>query len=148
MLHGNTGWKNRICTFLLALLLMSSACSASVCFPYALAEETEAPPISINVSLEPEQLVSPDEVLMAFELINHSDQRLEDITITSSDGLSSESIDRVEPFATQTILLTHSVSQSELDAGTIAHVLTCETEDGRFSYHIETIIVKKTPRAE
>lgn len=94
-------------------------------FAVARAEEpSQDPGLRIDFSVKPDAMVAPGDVTMTFEIVNQSDRPIQNITLTSGDGLLSEPIGQIAPGESQTLVRPHTVTQEELDAGVLSYTVT------------------------
>ena len=115
--------------FLLAWLFAAFAAGGAPSPAPARAEEAPAPALEIDFSVKPETMVAPGDVTMTFVIVNRSDRAVQNITLTSEDGLLSEPIGQIGPGESQTLVRQHAVTQAELDAGYLGYTLTHDPDD-------------------
>ena len=92
----------------------------------------------ITLSVKPAQLVSPGDVSITFVIRNQSPYDVQNVTISNDDILGSgrtsespqfsEPIGRIAVGETQTVVRTHSVTQEELDQGSIDYYITYDSQ--------------------
>ena len=80
--------------------------------------------LDIDFSISPDELVGPGDVTMTFIITNQSHFDVQNVYITSSDGLLSEPIGQIGAGETQTLVRPHAVTQEELDAGSVSYSVT------------------------
>lgn len=85
--------------------------------------------LEVNFSISPAELVGPGDVTMTFEIANHSGSDIQNIYLTSDDGLLSESVGQLAPGESQTLVRPHTVSQSELEEGRVRCVISHDAPD-------------------
>ena len=140
----------RVClAALLALLLIGPFGLPGIAAP-ALAEE-EAPPqdLAIDFTVKPGEMVAPGDVTMTFTLRNTSDHTVQNVYLSSADGLLSEPIGHIGAGETQTLVRPHTVTQEELDAGVIAYTVSHDPADPageKVIHQVSVAIVKGDPR--
>ena len=92
----------------------------------AMAEAAEA--LTIDFSLNPAELVAPGDVQMTFIITNQTDGDINNIYLTSSDGLLSEPVGTLAAGETHTLTRPHAVTESELDAGYVRYTLSHDAQ--------------------
>ena len=109
-------------------VLLAALCAfavvSPVCAPSALAEAAANAALEISFSVKPEVLVGPGEASMTILLTNTTDRAIQNIYLTSSDGLLSEPVGQLGPGESQTLVRPHTVTAGELDAGQILYTIT------------------------
>lgn len=120
--------------------------------PYtsAQAEPTDDPladqrVLDIKFSVKPGDLVAPGEATMTFIISNNSDYDIQNVYLSSSDGLLSEPIGQIDAQETQTLVRPHSVTQEELDAGFVSYVISHDPvleAAEKVSYSVDVPIIK------
>ena len=94
---------------------------------FAMAEQAQI--LEITARSQPEALTEAGEVTLYFTIVNSSDTDVENVVLTSSDGLLSEPVGDIAAGETQRISRTHSVSAEELDAGGVSCILSHSDPD-------------------
>ena len=140
----------RIATAALIAALLCFAMPAQVFRP-ALAEAESALPaaLEISCSIRPGTMVSPGEVTATFTIANVSDQSVQNITLTSEDGLLSESIGRIGPGEAQTLTRPYTVTQEELEGGHIDFTVSHDPGDPeleRASFALSVPVARSEPQ--
>lgn len=110
-----------------ALIILTALLSFPV--PETLAEMPVATDMAqevfvIDFSVSPAELVAPGDVTMTFILANQTAGDINNIYLTSADGLLSEPIGSLAAGETHTLTRPHAVTQEELDEGFVRYVLT------------------------
>lgn len=97
-------------------------------------EPDESNDLNITLSVKPAELVTPGEVAITFVITNQSDYDVQNVTISTEDLLSapldaqfSEPIGRIRVGESQTVVRAHTVTQEELDAGSIDYYITYDS---------------------
>lgn len=103
-----------------ALLALVCACM----MPIALAETAESGALSVDFTIEPGTMVEPGDVTMTFVLENKSGQDVQNVYISSEDGLFSEPVGQIRSGERQTLVRPHTVTQEELDEGAIRYTVS------------------------
>ena len=136
-----------------ALMAALGLCALALPHPRSIAlgeaagEASQA--LSISFSVEPNVMVAPGDVTMTFTLQNRSRRAVQNITLSSADGLLSEPIGQLGPGESQTLARPHTVTQEELDAGRIAYTVSHDPPDdgdAKVTYSVEAPIVKSDAR--
>ena len=113
-------------------------------FAPALADEP-TPALSVEFAVQPDVLVSPGEVTMTFALVNLTDLPVQNIYLSSADGLLSEPVGQLGPGERQILVRPHTVTQEELDAGSIDYTVSHDPVGGgteKAAYALSAAIVK------
>lgn len=124
----------------LAAPFSGEAVQAVPAVPRACAEELAMPELFVEASLSPDRLVEPGEATLYLTMTNLSGKTLQNVSLTSADGLVRESLSDVEPGVTQDFSFAHSVTAGELAAGKVHYVVTCTTGAGLFSYPVSAAV--------
>ena len=132
---------------LLAALMTALLCLGMPALTTAAAETSEAAETALEISfaIKPESIVAPGDVTMTFTLVNPTDRPVQNVSLSSADGLLSEPIGQIGPGETQTLVRPHTVTQEELDAGEIAYTLShdpADPEGEKISYSLNVPIAK------
>ena len=107
------------------LAALMGALAVLCCLFAAGAESGEtASSLSIDFSVQPAVMVSPQEVTMTFVIENVTDRPVRNVTLSSGDGQLSEPIGQIGPGESQTLLRNHTVTEEELEAGEIAYTVS------------------------
>ena len=118
--------------------------------PAALAETVEGEhELTVEFSIRSGEMVAPGDVTMTFIIENHSAYDIQNVYLTSADGLLSEPIGQIRAGETQTLVRPHTVTQEELDAGSVSYLLTHDSRflgGGKVSYPLTAAIVKGDAR--
>ena len=123
--------------FAFALAWMGGAAIAPRFAVSAQAEEAEVPALDIAAAVSPEAVAGPGDVELTFTLTNRSAGTLYGVSLASADGLIAEVVGDIAAGESRTVSRTHTVTQAELDAGSIGYVVTCESENaGLHSYSV------------
>lgn len=119
--------RNRFfaCGIILLLLAVFGILDGTRCFlvPSATAEEGREL-LKIQMTVRPETLVEPGDVMLSFVIENTSAVDALNVYLSSSDGLLSEPFGRIAAGETQSFNRQHSVTQEELDAGEITYTIS------------------------
>ena len=102
-------------------------------------------PLSIDFSVQPSVMVAPGDVTMTFVLHNEAQWPVQNIYLSSADGLLSEPIGQLGVGESQTLVRPHTVTQEELDAGTIAYTISHDPAiegDDKVVYELSAPIIK------
>lgn len=149
--------RNGILFLLIALCIMSAVFLANGetrCFamPSALAEEEGGMVLlDIKMTVQPDALVEPGDVTLAFTITNESDTDAQNLYLSSLDGLLSEPLGRIAAGESRTFVRTHSVSKSELDSGEIVYILSHNDpirDDGKINYTVRAAISQSEVNAQ
>ena len=105
-----------IASILLILLLL-------ILFP-AFAETTTEDAITVDIVVTPFSLVEPGTVDICFYITNTGTADIQNIVLSSADGLSSEPLGNLETNTMQAFARTHNVTQAELDACELHYTLS------------------------
>lgn len=105
-------------------------CALLALGPAALAESPAGEEaLEIECAIRPETMVAPGEASLTFVLVNRTGQPIQNITLTSDDGLLSEPIGQIAPGEKQTLVRPHTVTQEEFDDGFIRYTVTHDALD-------------------
>lgn len=144
-----------VCVFIcMALCLMFS--SGFMRFIPALAESSEDSlaeqrVLSIQLSVKPGEMVSPGEATLNFTIINRSSFDIQNLYLSTADDTLSEPIGQIDAGETLTISRPHTVTQEELDSGSINYIISHDPLiDGneKISYNISALIIKSVANPE
>ena len=131
----------RALVWLLALTWLGLACAAEELSPQ------EA--LAIEFTVKPAEMVSPGDTTMTFVITNLSGEDIQNVYLSSSDGLLSEPLGAIGAGESQTLVRPHTVTQAELDAGFIAYNISHDagSPGGQKIIHpVQAPIVKGAPR--
>ena len=128
---------------LLTVMLLCCAQTAMLSVPAAWAEATEMPELRAEVAAEPDVLISPGEISLTFVLTNASESAMDNVSLTSADGMNTQNLGSLEPGGVHTLEVRHVVSDSELDMGAVMYVATCHADGNLYSYPLEAVINRK-----
>lgn len=126
-------------------------CALALCFALAAAAAAEeASPqaeaaLSIDFSIQPSMMVAPGDVTMTFVLRNQTGRDVQNIYLSSADGMLSEPIGQIRARETQTLVRPHAVTQEELDAGVISYTIShdpAEKDGEKIVYTLSATIIK------
>lgn len=143
MVNGRRFRKIVFCGILLMALLVCFARVDGLQESIAWAENAEMPELRVEAVAEPDVLIAPGEVTLSFALTNASEHPLDNVSLTSADGMNTQSLGTLEPEETRTLEILHSVSDAELDTGAVTYVATCHAGGNLYSYPVEAAINKK-----
>ena len=119
MVHSRRLW--RLAAALLGVL-------AALCTLLAFAAGAEDAPqggaLAIEFTIDPGVMVAPEDVTMTFVIENQSDAPVQNIYLSSADGMLSEPVGQLEAGERQTLVRPHTVTQEELDAGEIDYTIS------------------------
>ena len=122
--------RSQLNTLLALCLLLAWACGlwpASAQAEASGAPATQAPGVlDFSFAIKPERMVAPGDVTMTFTITNRTGRDLQNVYLTSADGLLSEPIGQIGSGETQTLIRMHTVTQDELEAGGISYTITCD----------------------
>ena len=97
-------------------------------------EPDESDELSITLSVKPAELATPGDVAITFEITNQSAYDVQNVTISTEDLLAAdqdtqfaEPIGRIRVGESQTVVRSHTVTQEELDAGSIDYYITYDS---------------------
>ena len=141
MVHVTGLWR-RLAALLGALAVLCALAAAGAA---AESPPEAAPALSIDFSIQPSVMVAPGDVTMTFVLKNQSRRDVQNIYLSSSDGLLSEPVGQIRAGETQTLVRPHTVTQEELDAGAIVYTVSHDpAEEGgeKVVYTLTAAIVK------
>ena len=102
-------------------LLLALAC---LCLSAAAQTDGEQHALDIQFTVKPAEMVAPGDTTMTFVIANPTDQDIQNVYLSSADGLLSEPIGAIGAGETQTLVRPHTVTQQELDAGAIRYVVS------------------------
>lgn len=140
--------KRALAALLLLFLCLSCGANTAPLFAVPAEAEEEQPNLRIAVTIEPKSLVVPGDATITFTMVNHTTGMLEALCLTSVDGTVVEPIGDLAPAETAVFVRAHSVTQDELDAGTIPYIITCVSGSDHFSYPVSASIVKNAAEPE
>lgn len=153
MIRKQTGELRRAARLALALLLLLTL--LPVCLPGAFprsavfAEEQRERELSIDFTIKPAEMVAPGDVTMTFVIKNESAFDVQNVYLTSADGLLSEPIGQLRAGESQTFLRPHTVTQEELDSGSVTYTLSHDSHyvgTGKVTYDLVAPIIKGDAR--
>ena len=140
MVHGFRLWRR---------LAFLAGALAVLCALWAVAAAEPASDLSIDFSVEPSLMVAPGDVTMTFVIRNLSSRAVQNIYLSSADGLLSEPIGQIGAGESQTLVRPHTVTQEELDEGAIVYTISHDpgTDGGeKVVYNLSAAIVKGEPK--
>lgn len=111
----------------------------------ALAEQSPEAVLAIDFTIQPSVMVAPGDVTMTFVIRNRGDRAVQNIILTSEDGLLSEPLGQLKAGESQTLVRPHTVTQEELDAGAIAYTISHDPREAggeKVVYSLSADIVK------
>lgn len=85
--------------------------------------------LAIDFTIQPSEMVAPGDVTMTFVIQNRGGHAVQNIYLTSEDGLLSEPLGQLKAGESQTLVRPHTVTQEELDAGAIAYTISHDPQD-------------------
>ncbi len=130
----------RLAALLGALALLCAP--TAVCAAEGTAEDSV---LSIEFSVQPSVMVAPGDVTMTFVLHNQAQWAVQNIVLSSADGLLSEPIGQLGLGESQTLVRPHTVTQEELDAGAITYTISHDPAiegDDKVVYNLSAPIVR------
>ena len=80
--------------------------------------------LDVQVSVRPEGLIAPGDVMLSFIIENVSGEEARNVYLSSSDGLLSEPVGQIAPGESQSFSRQHSVTEEELEAGEIVYTIS------------------------
>lgn len=113
----------------MAALLGALAALCALSMAAALGEGAPPAALFIDFTAQPDMMVAPGEISMTFQIENRSNRPVQNIYLSSSDGLLSEPIGQLDAGERQTLVRPHSVSQEELDAGQIVYTISHDSQE-------------------
>lgn len=119
--------RNGLRALLLALCMLCSALlpmDGAARFATPAAAEEDAQLLQISLQVQPDSLVEPGDVTLSLSIRNISGITAENVYLSSSDGLFSEPIGQIDAGESISLSRPHSVSQAELDAGSINYIIS------------------------
>lgn len=114
----------------LAALLIALAALALAGAPGLGASAEEDALLRVQVSVRPEGLIEPGDVILSFTIENVSDVEAGDVYLASADGLIFEPVGPIAPGETRTFSRQHSVTERELEAGEIDYTISYDDPSG------------------
>ena len=118
--------KQRWMAALVGALLALFALTTGAC-----GEEAPQSALFIDFTISPTMMVAPGDISMTFLIENRSNLPVQNIYLTSEDGLLSEPIGQLGAGERQTLVRSHAVTQEELDAGQIVYTISHDArQDG------------------
>ena len=149
MIRKRLGMSERAARLALALVLLLAlipACPFATPFRSAgLAESQQEHELTIEFTIKPAEMVAPGDVTMTFIIKNDSAYDVQNVYLTSADGLLSEPIGQLRAGESQTFLRPHTVTQEELDSGSVRYILSHNSRylgTGKVTYDLVAPIVK------
>lgn len=142
-----------VCIILcMALCLMLSGINMR--FAPAIAESqtdslSEHHVLNISLSAKPGEMVSPGEVTLNFTIANPSNFDIQNVYLSTSDDTLSEPIGQIKSGETITLTRPHTVSQEELDAGSVSYIISHDPLIGdpeKITYDISALVIKSEAR--
>ena len=127
-------------------LMLALAC---LCLGASAQSDGQARALDIEFTVKPAEMVAPGDTTMTFVIVNNTDRVIQNVYLSSDDGLLSEPIGAIGAGETQTLVRPHTVTQDELDAGVIRYVVSHDAvEPGgqKVSYPVEAAVAKGAPR--
>lgn len=106
----------------MGIVLIAALCL--ILLQLSVCAESSGQILSVGVSVKPDSLLEPGVVQLSFRIENSSDHDVENISLSSADGLESEPFGRIAANSVENFTRTHSVTQAELDAGEITFILS------------------------
>lgn len=150
--------KSRKISFRAARVLLALTISCAIFFAqgFAISESAPTTPplrriLDIKVELKPTELVAPGAVTVTFTIANTSEYDANNLTITSSDGLHTESLGQLGAGKFQVFPRDYTVTQEELDAGQITFIVSHDdiASDGTLvNYTVSAPITKSEARPD
>ena len=131
-----------ICALALMLFGMSAAAERS---------GDPADALDIDFSINPGEMVAPGDATMTFIITNRSNFEIQNIYLSSSDGLLSEPIGQISAGETQTLVRPHAVTQEELDQGEVSYVISHDAPvpgGEKVSHTVTAAVVKGDARPD
>ena len=112
-----------------ALRWIALACALALAWfalPGAPAEGGNVPRdlLEVDFSVNPGEMVAPGDVTMTFLLSNPSEFDIQNIYLSSPDGLISEPIGQIGAGETQTLVRPHTVTEEELEDGAVRYIIS------------------------
>ena len=127
------------------MLICALAC---LVLPRALAEG-EA--LSVDFSVNPAEMVAPGDVTMTFIIENNTGFDVQNIYLSSADGLVSEPIGQLSAGERQTLVRPHTVTQEELDDGAVRYIISYDAAapgGEKVSWMLSAYIVRGSARPD
>ena len=115
----------------------------------ALAEDAPGQALFIDFTVQPAMMVAPGDISMTFLIENRSNRPVQNIYLTSADGLLSEPIGQLGAGESQTLVRPHAVTQAELDAGRVDYTISHDPQEPggeKVVYTLNVPIVKGEQR--
>ena len=143
--------------FLLVTLLAALLLLTALPFWRAVRAEATPPPLrrilEISFNSRPSELVTAGDVTLSFSIFNSSSYDAQNVYLTSSDGLHSESLGQIAAGDTQTFNRVYTVSEAELNAGEISFIVSHDSPGSGgepVNYTVSTPIERSiaAPKAE
>ena len=116
------------CALMIALAAFLLMGMPGFAVPEALAEQ-DASLLRVSVTVRPEELIGPGDVMLSFALENISEAEARNVYLSSVNGLIFELVGQIGPGESQTFSRQHSVTAAELDAGEIVYTISHEDPD-------------------
>lgn len=124
---GRCGTREKRALRILAALLVWAMAAALA--PACALGEGEGKPLDIQMAVSPEELVDAGEVMLSFTIENRSDAGVQNVYLSSADGLISEPLGAIAAGEKQSFTRQHSVTEAELQAGEILMILSHDDPD-------------------
>ena len=80
--------------------------------------------LEVDFSVNPGEMVAPGDVTMTFLLSNPSEFDIQNIYLSSPDGLISEPVGQIGAGETQTLVRPHTVTEEELEDGAVRYIIS------------------------
>ena len=113
--------RERLLGLLCCAVALAMACLA---LPIARAETPAAPMLDLDLTISPGELVAPGDATMTFIISNPTDFDIQNIYLSSADGLLSEPIGQLGPGETLTLTRPHAVTEAELSEGAVRYIVS------------------------
>jgi vacuolar-type H+-ATPase subunit E/Vma4 len=97
--------------------------------PGTWAEDAPQPALHIDFTVQPAMVVAPGDISMTFLIENRSNRPVQNIYLTSADGLLSEPIGQLGAGESQTLVRPHAVTQEELDDGQVVYTISHDPQE-------------------
>ena len=113
--------------------------------PGTWAEDAPQPALHIDFTAQPAMMVAPGDISMTFLIENRSNRPVQNIYLTSADGLLSEPIGQLGAGESQTLVRPHAVTQEELDDGQVVYTISHDPQEAdgeKVVYTLSVPIIK------
>ncbi|MBR3239565.1 MAG: hypothetical protein IKF99_14145 [Oscillospiraceae bacterium] len=107
----------------------------------AWAEDAPQSALHIDFTAQPAMMVAPGDISMTFLIENRSNRPVQNIYLTSADGLLSEPIGQLGAGESQTLVRPHAVTQEELDAGQVVYTISHDPQESGGEKAVYTLSV-------